>query len=317
MVDPQPAAVLQRGPTTCRNGAYAGLGQPAGPPRRKPPVLPALVERVRRGADGRTGGEHLLQQPGVRRRPGSTPTARSCTIPTGIPPVGASSCAASSCSTRAAGSSGAAGILCGSAAAAAAGPGRCSGSGQVRQSAPYCSARAQNTANPSGPVQPRPSRSGGASGTSSANAARLAAQTASRSIRAPDSGRSASTCARSSGGATAYSGSASRATATWQANRRDDGKYGEFWIGGTGATACTGLTSSTPAPWAAVSRASVRGRRSPRCPRTGPSAPGRAAPASPRRGRPRPGPAARPAPPPAAGRRTGARRPAAGRPRRP
>ena len=86
----------------------------------------------------------------------------------------------------------------------------------------------------------------------------MAVQTASRSISGPDGGRSASTRARTESGAAAYSGSASTATPTWSANRRDEGKYGDGWMGGTGVTACIGFTSSTSAPRAPSSRASVR-----------------------------------------------------------
>ena len=65
VVDPQPAGVPQDAAHDVAERRVAGLREPVGPPRRQPPVLALLVERVGRRADGRPEREGVLQGPGV------------------------------------------------------------------------------------------------------------------------------------------------------------------------------------------------------------------------------------------------------------
>ncbi len=112
----------------------------------------------------------------------------------------------------------------------------------------------------------RPPAAPGRKPKSSLSAATFAVHTASRSMCSfigTEAAR-ASTRARTSPGAAAYSGSSSGRRYTGELKRREAGKYGEFWIGVTGATACSGLTSSSPAPCAALQRtSSARSAKSP------------------------------------------------------
>ncbi len=61
-----PPAWRRSAPYDVAERQVAALRQAVRAPRRQPPVLPLLVERVRRGADGRAERERVLQRPGVR-----------------------------------------------------------------------------------------------------------------------------------------------------------------------------------------------------------------------------------------------------------
>ena len=66
VVDPQPAAVPEPGGEQLVQRAVAGGGQPPRVPGRLRPVLPALVELVRRRAHGQAADQQVLVRPGVR-----------------------------------------------------------------------------------------------------------------------------------------------------------------------------------------------------------------------------------------------------------
>ena len=65
MVDAQSAGVAQDALHERPVRRVAQLAQPVGAPRRQPPVLALLVERVGRGAHGGAERERVLQRPGV------------------------------------------------------------------------------------------------------------------------------------------------------------------------------------------------------------------------------------------------------------
>ncbi len=66
VVDPQPAAVPEPGSEQLVQRAVAGGGQPPRVPGRLRPVLPALVELVRRRAHRQAADQQVLVRPGVR-----------------------------------------------------------------------------------------------------------------------------------------------------------------------------------------------------------------------------------------------------------
>ena len=69
VVDAQPAGRAQDAADDVAERRVAGLGQPVGPPRRQPPVLALLVERVGRRADRRVAARARPAAPTRRRRP--------------------------------------------------------------------------------------------------------------------------------------------------------------------------------------------------------------------------------------------------------
>ena len=152
-----------------------------------------------------------------------------------------------------------------------------------RPVAPCCSASAEKTANPSTPVQ-------STSGCGPTGPAAAAARTrpAWRPDRVPVDQRTGRRPQRVDPGPTgsgaAASGSAATATPPGRRTAATR-KYGDGWMGAPGDRV-HGVHQQHVRPRAPSSRASARGRRSRRCPRTGPSAAGRAAPASPRSGGP-------------------------------
>ena len=93
-----PARVPQHARDQVAERLVARLGELVGPPRRLRPVLAELVELVRRCARGDAEREHVLQRPRVGAV-GSTPTARSCMMPSSMPACTAVDCAAVSWSS--------------------------------------------------------------------------------------------------------------------------------------------------------------------------------------------------------------------------
>ncbi len=65
VVDAQPVGLAEQGADEVAVGRVAGGVEPVGAPRRQPPVLAMLAERVRRGADPRAEREHVLPRPSV------------------------------------------------------------------------------------------------------------------------------------------------------------------------------------------------------------------------------------------------------------
>ena len=66
VVHPDRPGVPQHCPAHVPERRVAQLGEPVRPPRRLAPVLPLLVERVRRGTAGDVPGQHVLHRPDVR-----------------------------------------------------------------------------------------------------------------------------------------------------------------------------------------------------------------------------------------------------------
>src|SRR5579875_3336382 len=185
--------------------------EPAGMPRRQRPVLAALVELVRRGADADAGDDHVLAGPGV----------------------------------------GAAGVRAhGEVADHADGQARQSGpwTSAIAHHAAQSSTASRSRARKAPNSARRPASSGTARMISSA--ARLAAHTASRSISAAvllaarSGAPSASTLARSAGPSAATSGMSSMRRYSGLMWRRVIARYGDGLTGGTGSAACSGFTST-------------------------------------------------------------------------
>ena len=150
-----------------------------------------------------------------------------------------------------------------------------SGAGQSSPGSPCTSASAHQVANRSrpGPSATRHvvnSGPGAVASKSNASAARLDSQTVSRSrvssaLRSRAATPIRSIWARAGSASAAYSSVSSIRRYDGLANRRVVGRYGDASIGATGSAACSGFTSTKPAPSPADQRASVaRSARSPR-----------------------------------------------------